>query len=206
MLRYLTDKLRKSLDSSAHKYSVLLSLDVRKAFDSVNHGLLLTKLTNLYNFSKSSIKLLSSYLTDRFQCTKILNSISPPARITKGVPQGSILGPMLFILMVNDLLQAHPYTISYADDTSLIYSSDSLPKTVSGLDNIFKQVSLWYEENGFEINLKKSTCLLLRNRPSVSRLSTITLSNMLTPIQDHISLLGVTLDSRLNFQPYKLTA
>ena len=103
----------------------IVSLDLSKAFDTINYDLLLTKLKNL-NLNQNSVDFLKSYLQNRKQFTKFSDFTSKEEDVISGVPQGSILGPLLFLCFVNDLPLAFENICkfsAYADDTQLIVSA-----------------------------------------------------------------------------------
>ena len=101
----------------------MILIDLQKAFDTIDHSILLGKLA-LLGFSKEAIEWFSSYLSNRSFSVSIEKSISDPGELKCGVPQGSILGPLLFLLYVNDMSQAVKCELFlYADDSCLFFST-----------------------------------------------------------------------------------
>ena len=117
--------IRKALDEN--KFVCGVFIDLQKAFDSVDHVILLSKL-NHYGVKGVSYQWFKSYLTGKQQYTTIAHLKSDLRSINYGVPQGSVLGPVLFLLYVNDLNQAivHSKIHHFADDTNFLYASHSL--------------------------------------------------------------------------------
>ena len=113
-----TNKKIMTLDEKGYGGAILM--DLSKAFDTLNHELLITKL-NAYGFSHDSLRLLYSYLSNRWQRTKINNTYSSWSEILLGIPQGSILGPLLFNIYLNDLffINIESDLCSFADDNTL---------------------------------------------------------------------------------------
>jgi len=142
-----------------------LFIDLKKAFDLVDHKILLYKL-KLYNFSDQTLHLFQSYLTNRVQVVKDDDIVSEKQIIISGVPQGSILGPLLFIFYVNDI---HLYTKDasvdmYADDTTMYKSHKNIDQIEYILQYNIDRMNVWCQHNNMAINPLKSTCMLIQTK------------------------------------------
>lgn len=200
LLQSLLTDWRASLDSKTPMFIPALSLDVRKAFDTVNHKLLISKLWQ-FNLSPDAIGLIQSYLSRRKQSMKVGSSISSLLPITCGVPQGSILGPILFLLMVNDFLEKFPFSFAYADDTLIFTKGSSLERSLVASEDLLRQVSSWYKNNLLQLNLSKTQFCIFSNRKIDNNYS-ITVSDTKIQSVGTLSVLGVQLDSELSFAPH----
>ncbi len=136
-------------------------IDLKTAFDLINHTLLLAKLKH-YGIRGLPLQWLSSYLHNRKQKTKVNNKYSDFQPISAGVPQGSILGPLLFILFINDIFQLQANNIEiylYADDTAIIFSADNDMALQLLVNDFFIKYAAWCVNNCIAINPKKSNYL-----------------------------------------------
>lgn len=125
------------------------------------------------------------------------NVISEPRPISMGVPQGSILGPLLFNIMVNDMLDDHGDVMSYADDTIMFAISDTQSGATDRVVSQFHRVEQWYSANGLSLCPEKTKCILFSNRNICS--APVNINGHPVEIQPHVKLLGVWLDSKLTF-------
>ena len=130
-----------------------LFMDLSKAFDSLPHGLLIAKF-KAYGLSLSACDLLSSFLSNRHQRVKIKGSRSEWHEVKKGVPQGSILGPLLFNVFINDMFNFVDKCslYNYADDNSISTASPCVHDVVSNLKTDCNNIMEWFSVNGFQAN------------------------------------------------------
>lgn len=137
--------------------TVAVFLDLSKAFDSVNHNILLHKLFNA-GIRGKQLEWFRSYLNFRSQVVKIKNTFSNIGFIKKGVPQGSILGPILFTIFINDFckLKMHGKIITYADDTVLLYSANDFDNLCDFVNADLKTVNKWLRNNDLKLNINKT--------------------------------------------------
>lgn len=162
----VSEDIRRDID--AGKINILVLLDHSKAFDTVDHTILIMKMRHIFNFSNTATKLLSSYLTFRSQSVFAMNTNSNTLPITRGVPQGSILGPLLFSMYANDLPDqlSHCKVHMYADDVQIYLGGniDTIHETVRKINVDLNKVFIWASANGLCLNPLKSKCIIMRKK------------------------------------------
>jgi hypothetical protein len=155
----ITSLLYKNIDDS--KKTLAVFLDLKKAFDTVKHTILLEKL-NKIGIRGTLYNLLKSYITNRTQVTKVDGTVSSQSIIDIGVPQGSVLGPILFLVYINDLCNIKCNgmdVISYADDTVLIFHSNNWHETFKLAKHGISIVHSWLSKNYLSLNIEKTKYL-----------------------------------------------
>ena len=161
----LTDQILKNMDND--EVNGLVFIDFRKAFDVIDHELLLKKLS-IYGATPSTVAWFKSYLSERKEFISLGKTTSKQLTVKQGVPQGSILGPVLFLLFVNDMpLHVQKSTTDiYADDTTLSLSSNwkTLPLLNQSLSQDLSEKERWDRENKMYMNMQKTKALLVTEK------------------------------------------
>ena len=138
----------------------MILLDLQKAFDTVNHSILLTKLKAI-GLSGSAVNWFSSYLSDRQQLVDVSGTFSSEAKIECGVPQGSILGPLLFLIYVNDMpAVVKRKLLLNADNASLLVHGKNMKDTESSLSSQLEIVNEWLISSKRSLHLGKTESIL----------------------------------------------
>ena len=196
----VTNDISAKLDSK--KIGILVLLDFSKAFDLLNHKMLCIKLEKYFAFSSSSISLINSYLTQRSQYVAINNNVSEPMSLLHGVPQGSILGPLLFTLFINDISNCIKFSKfhMYADDLQIYNFSDRCDNTrlLGEINSDLSSVLHWSKENGMLLNAKKSFALPL-NRGAPLNLGQLFLGTETISYVDKTKNLGFIFDYKMSW-------
>ena len=204
----ITEDIMESIDDA--DVTLLILLDFSKAFDTVNHRLLIEKL-RIMGFDNNACKWVHSYLTERYQRVRIKNDLSDWAAIGSGVPQGSILGPLLFSILVSDMRNCiwNGSYHMYADDTQLYISTspnrinDTIEIANVNLDNISKYCA----KNALKLNEKKCMWMLIGSRPAIRKIenvefSPIIINNTVVKRVKYAKNLGVTFDEVLSWRKH----
>lgn len=199
-LVHMIDSWLRALDNG--KLIGVVLVDFRKAFDLVDQEILLSKL-NLYGVSENTLEWFKSYLKDRRQKVSINNVLSDVKPVTCGVPQGSILGPLMFLIFINDLplYTSNVITDLYADDTTLYDVSESIEDIQINLQLALNNLDAWCKVNGMLVNTDKTKLMLIATPQKRSRLGCDTLNlkyknDKLKAIESD-KILGVFVDNNL---------
>ncbi len=201
----LIDRVTSNLDKG--EVPLTIFLDLSKAFDTLNHTILLSKLKH-YGVTGIALSLFSNYLTQRTQYVDINGTISNHLPVTTGVPQGSILGPLLFLIYINDIQHTSNTfnVITYADDTTLVTTLECFHKSVGSSEHVINEelekISLWMTLNKLSINSSKTKTMTFhmpQKRVVYPRLS---MNGTRLDNVDSFNFLGIIINKNLSWKPH----
>ena len=185
--------------------SCCVYIDFSKAFDCLDHNILLAKL-KMYGLEAKSYSFMESYINNRYQCTKVNGYTSTKSKLTYGTAQGSILGPLLFILYVNDLfkeIENQKTVLMYADDTLLMNSGISVPEAIVNSQRSLDIVVNWCQLNKMTINITKTKFMIITPSTSTQNQSEhLFIKDIKLSLVHVYEYLGVLIDDKLTMNPY----
>ena len=195
------NKIVTDLDNKKHSLGIFL--DLSKAFDTINHDILLHKLSH-YGVRGNALEWFRNYLTNRSQFTIFDRHNSCNLNVSYGVPQGSILGPLLFIIYINDIVYSSKFFkfILFADDTNLLASHSDPHELIKTANMELTDISSWLNANKLSLNVNKTTYMLFRNRHDSRKHSYNDINIDDVPITkvSRTTFLGVILDESLTWK------
>ena len=196
----LIDRVSYAMDQNL--LPVNIYLDLSKAFDTLDHNILLHKL-NYYGVKGNSLSLLKSYLTNRTQQLQYNDTISDPSLIQCGVPQGSILGPLMFIVYINDIKNAsnYFYPILYADDTTLCATLNS-NYHISDTDKLNQElcnISNWLKANKLSLNVTKTKAMIFHTAQRQPNNPELYMDGIKIDFVDNFNFLGILIQKNLRW-------
>ena len=182
-------------------YTCSIFLDMAKAFDSIDHTILLSKL-HTYGIRGKPLSLIESYLTNRNQYTFVNGCKSTLSRVETGVPQGSVLGPLFFLLFINDLPKTTCLeTTLFADDACLSLGSSSLKELQKSVNNELRNVNRWMQNNRLSLNLDKTFYMLIHKKKYEEELE-IKINNVSIQRVTETKYLGIIIDHKLQWKAH----
>ena len=199
-LSYLNNKITTGFESGL--FTGMILIDLQKAFDTINHDILIKKMTFL-GFSEETTNWFKSYLTNRKFIVHINNSFSEPGNLLCGVPQGSILGPLLFLLYINDMPQAVTCDLLlYADDTCLVFQHKDVIEIETVLNKNFSSLCDWFIDNKLSIHFgeEKTKSILFSSKHKVKKCKPLNIHYKNIKIKQYskVTYLGCILDETLS--------
>ena len=182
-------------------YTVALFLDMTKAFDTIDHNKLFRKL-EMYGFRGTTLNWLKSYLTDRNLKVIFKGILSKKYPVTFGTPQGSVLGPLLYIILANDLPKCLKFcsSIMFADDTTIFISGSNLKSLYKKMNADLKRLSQWFDYNSLSLNIEKSNYVIFKCKNKITDYhEKIEVGGKEVKRASNVKFLGVYIDEHLDW-------
>ena len=181
-------------------------MDLSKAFDCVSHDLLIAKM-HAYNLDRETLRLFFTYLKDRKQGVKVNGCIHSYLTIISGVPQGTIIGPILFNLFINYLtfVLNNSSLNNYSDDNTLSAHQDTLEKLIEVLENESEIAINWFKSNQMIVNPDKFQAIIINPKRNKDERHTLKLGEHIIHSQSSVSLIGIEIDDHLSFSNHITT-
>ena len=197
----LIDHISNNLDNGKVPFSIFL--DLSKAFDTLDHTILTQKLKH-YGIKGCALKLLQNYLSNRKQYVELNNVKSEMCEIKTGVPQGSILGPLLFVIYVNDIYKASSilHALIYADDTTLTanledFSAKTRKDLANKINSEINKINIWLKANRLSLNIHKSKFMLYYKPPKRVPIPVLKINNTEITSVDTFNFSGLLINTNL---------
>jgi hypothetical protein len=202
---HLTSTIYNHLENK--KFTACLFLDIKKAFDSLEHNLFIDKLKKL-NLPNSFLKLMISYFSDRRQCVEVAGVRSGFLDMTMGTFQGSVLGPLTFIFYINGIfaLSLKGSVQAYADDLAVVYGENTIEELKIAIEEDLKTINMFLSAHYLAVNPSKTNYIFFHGRARMEyfteRSLSIRFENQIIERKSNIRYLGLVLDERLDFSAH----
>ncbi len=194
------NEMYKSLDEG--KFVLGVFLDLKKAFDTIDHKILLKKLEH-YGFRGIVNKWFSSYLLNRKQFTSVNGNCSTLSSISTGIPQGSVLGPLLFTIYVNDIANStHLQPRLFADDTNIFAANENITHLIQNTNTELAKIDTWFKANRLKLSVDKTTyCVYSPKKKLVMNTPDVRIGDVIQK-SDSVRYLGLIIDEKLTWEKH----